>query len=745
MVSTEEPSGSEARFAVPGAKAKSWKKGRPRRIYLSVGFVTLLIAATMWYSLRTGAHMTEVYAPLVGAAMEIKLEAALGHLWFEEVISGDRHEDIATVWEHLERSAWYATAMLEGGQSPESTFIPLENPGLRREIEEVLRKITDFRAVAEERFAAKERAAIGTEVDQRFDALFEGFLAQADHVETSLQLLMASELRRFRTVQVILIAVCIGMAALVAIVLGRYDRKRTQALLDLHASEENLAITLNSIGDAVIATDTDGQVTRMNPVAEALTGWTATEAVGRPLTDVFQIVNAQTRAKVGNPVEQVRSEGVVVGLANHTLLIARDGTERQIADSGAPIRGHDGTLAGVVLVFRDVTEAYAKDRQLRESEERFQMLFEQAPLGYHSLDSEGRFINVNQAWLDQFGYARDEVLGRWFGDFLASEYVERFRERFPRFKAAGRIRGAEFAMVHKDGSRYIMSIDGDIGRDEQGKFKQTHCILRDITEQKRAEEALAKHRDHLEELVEERSRQLEASRAQLQRAARLASVGTLAAGIAHEINNPLGLILMSAQRALEKNDDPKAVETSLRRIKDDVKRCARIVKSVLQFSREQSSDKWPVDVNQCVRRSEEFTRAYADRNGVQLLFECASDLPAVAANPTELEQAFVNLIHNAVEACGDGQTVTLRTERAPVGVRITIADQGRGMTAEEREHAFDPFYTTRQLKGGTGLGLSIVHGIINEQGGTIDIDSQPGRGTRVIIELPVEVSENSKE
>ncbi len=170
MARTEEASDSGAGISARGTEAKSPRARFPRRIYLPVGFVAALIAATMGYSLRTGGHMTEVYAPLVDAAMEIKLEATLGHLWFEEVISGDRRENIATVWEHLERSAWYATAMLEGGQSPEGTFVPLKDPGLRHDIEEVLRRITDFRAIAEERFAARAKAGIGTDIDRRFDA-----------------------------------------------------------------------------------------------------------------------------------------------------------------------------------------------------------------------------------------------------------------------------------------------------------------------------------------------------------------------------------------------------------------------------------------------------------------------------------------------------------------------------------------------------------------------------------------------
>jgi len=146
----------------------------------------------------------------------------------------------------------------------------------------------------------------------------------------------------------------------------------------LDKSEERLNVTLRSIGDAVIATGTQGEVTLMNPVAEQLTGWSEAEAAGKPLDEVFHIINEETRRQVENPVTRVMREGMVVGLANHTLLIARDGTERPIADSGAPIRDAKGEVAGVVLVFRDRTEERAAQRALRESEERFRTIFDQA-------------------------------------------------------------------------------------------------------------------------------------------------------------------------------------------------------------------------------------------------------------------------------------------------------------------------------------------------------------------------------
>jgi len=137
---------------------------------------------------------------------------------------------------------------------------------------------------------------------------------------------------------------------------------------ELRASEQNVTTTLNSIGDAVIATDDHGHVTRMNKVAEALTGWSREEAVGQPLDSVFRIINATTRQTVRSPVEHVLSTGEVVALANHSVLVARNGEERQIADSGAPIRDAHDHITGVVLVFRDVTEEYALRSQLEHAQ-----------------------------------------------------------------------------------------------------------------------------------------------------------------------------------------------------------------------------------------------------------------------------------------------------------------------------------------------------------------------------------------
>ncbi|MHB8202150.1 MAG: PAS domain S-box protein [Desulfomonilaceae bacterium] len=165
-----------------------------------------------------------------------------------------------------------------------------------------------------------------------------------------------------------------------------------------------------------------------------------------------------------------------------------------------------GTSLGWIWKRRNAAfyrERYEAAEFLRESENRFRLFYEKSPLGYQSLDADGRFIEVNQAWLDTLGYERSEVIGRWFGDFLAPEYIELFGRRFPRFLELGEVRGVDFEMVHKSGARIITSFDGKIGRDSYGKFVQTHCVLQDITERRRAEDRLRESEQRFRVLFEQ--------------------------------------------------------------------------------------------------------------------------------------------------------------------------------------------------------------------------------------------------
>src|SRR5579862_4728488 len=174
------------------------------------------------------------------------------------------------------------------------------------------------------------------------------------------------------------------------------QRKQPRTARMVRESEEWLFTTLESIGDAVIATDTDGRIVYMNPVAEKLTCWNESDAIGKDCHEIFHIVNEDTRQPTESPVSKVIRDGVVSGLANHTILIARDGSERSIDDSGAPIRDASGALVGVVLIFRDVTEKRASERTVREQRDILQTLFDHLPLLVAFFDAQGTFKWVNR-------------------------------------------------------------------------------------------------------------------------------------------------------------------------------------------------------------------------------------------------------------------------------------------------------------------------------------------------------------
>lgn len=301
--------------------------------------------------------------------------------------------------------------------------------------------------------------------------------------------------------------------------LTREIHRRQQAEAELRRQREQLEITLSSIGDAVIVTDAAGNVHNMNPVAESLTGWQMQDACGQPLTTVFNIVNEYSRQKVENPVETAIATGKIQGLANHTMLIARDGSERPISDSAAPILAADGAIVGVVLIFRDVSNQRQWLRQLQDSERRFRSVVQSDMIGIGFWDTGGALTDANQRLLDMIGYSHREVeagLVRW-SDLTPREYEETDQRALAEMRRNGFCRPYEKECIRKDGSRFPILIGGSHfeGDPRHGSF----WVL-DITERKRTERDLRFLADasrSLATLVDDRST--------LQRVAQLAVPG----------------------------------------------------------------------------------------------------------------------------------------------------------------------------------------------------------------------------
>ncbi|WP_394788815.1 EAL domain-containing protein [Rhodoferax sp.] len=274
----------------------------------------------------------------------------------------------------------------------------------------------------------------------------------------------------------------------------RFDQMaltRQSAEAQLRQSEESLSITLHSIGDAVIATDTAGRITRMNGVAERLTGWPLAEAQGRPLSAVFRIVNSGTRETVVDPVQRVMEHGQVVGLANHTSLLARGGHEYQIADSAAPIRNADGQIVGVVLVFSDVSESYRVRQQLEENEARFRTLTLLSSDWYWEQDADFRFIQFQGSAHEEIDKAISAPYGktRWDTPTLnvSEDQWEQHKAMLQRHEE---FRDFELQRVDSDGQIYWMSVSGTPVFDAHGGFRGYRGVGKEITARKHAEKEL---------------------------------------------------------------------------------------------------------------------------------------------------------------------------------------------------------------------------------------------------------------
>jgi PAS domain S-box-containing protein len=448
---------------------------------------------------------------------------------------------------------------------------------------------------------------------------------------------------------------------------------------------------------------------------------------------VFVLVNALTRVPAADPVHKVIEKGSVVGLANHTLLLCRDGTEYQIADSAAPIRNAEGVITGVVLIFRDVTEEYRIRAALAESESRFRSLVESSADLIWEVDARGVYTYISPRVRDVLGYAPEELQGKTPFDLMPADEAERVGARFRELLAAGQpIAGLENVNRHKDGRLVILETSGTPIRDGAG-LVQGYCgIARDITDRKRAEA----EREKLQ--------------SQLTQAQKMESVGRLAGGVAHDFNNMLQAILGNAALALQDLPPDSPVRESLEEIEKSARRSADLTRQLLAFARKQTIAPRVLALNDTVSGMLKMLRRLIGED-IDLSWMPGANLWSVKMDPSQIDQVLANLCVNARDAIGGVGTVTIETTNVTLDdtyvqshpecvpgdyVLLAVSDTGKGMDAETRAHLFEPFFTTKEQGKGTGLGLATVFGIVKQNHGLISIYSEPGRGSTFKIYLP---------
>jgi len=484
----------------------------------------------------------------------------------------------------------------------------------------------------------------------------------------------------------------------------------------LRESQQWLATTLRSIGDAVIATDKNGGITFLNPVAVALTGWESEEALGQPVQQVFRIINEITRAAAEDIVGRVLREGTVANLANHTALITRDGREIPIEDSAAPITDNAGQVIGVVLVFHDVTERRRAEEAVQRRAAEMDAILDSIADGLSISDAEGRVVRVNAAAERMLGCCLDET-GTTIAEWQRELHITKADGTpfAPGASPTDRALQGEMAqtvtqVIHSLARALWLSVSAAPIRTTDGTQLGAVTTFTDIT--------------HLHEIQER--------------------MKTFIHMVSHDLRAPLTIMnghteLLHEQFAVSGDE---LARTSIEAIMRSIKRMDAMIDDLVEVARleggQLSLRPRPVPLPA-------FLPAFLTRNaGVlqpdRIVFELAEALPPVTADEARLERILINLLTNAQKYAKPDTPIRVATRALDDGVIISIVDQGQGIHPDDLPCIFDRFYRARSTERkaeGIGLGLYITRLLVEAHGGQLRVESELGKGSTFSFTLPV--------
>jgi PAS domain S-box-containing protein len=524
-----------------------------------------------------------------------------------------------------------------------------------------------------------------------------------------------------------------GRRFIVGMAVDITDRKKAEE--ELKESEQRWATTLASVGDAVIATDLTGRITFMNGVAEELTGWTLIEALKKPVKDIFHIINEQTRIIVENPIDRALEEGVIVGLANHTVLLRKDGIEVPIDDSGAPIKDKDGNTTGVVLIFRDITERKKGEKILEEYRDSLEKLAEAQKkkleiaslyarnLIEASLDplvtvsKDGKIIDVNKATEDVTGYSHEELVGSDFWVFFTEpeEVLNVHKKVF----TEGFVKDISLGMKHKTGRITKVVYNALIYRNPEGEIQGVFAAARDTTELRKAQEEARENAKKLKE------------------AERLAAIGVTAGMVGHDIRNPLQAITGDVYLAktelidLPDSEEKKNALESMGEIEKNIDYINKIVQDLQDYARPLNPKVEETDLKLVIAG---LLAKQSMPDNIELSIKIENKAEKIEADSYYINRIMSNLVTNAVQAMPNGGRLTIHAFRETPYSVITVKDSGVGIPKDIQGKMFTLMFTTKSK--GQGFGLPVIKRMSESLGGTVTFESEVGKGTTFTVRLP---------
>ncbi|MCH8269128.1 MAG: PAS domain S-box protein [Acidobacteria bacterium] len=513
-------------------------------------------------------------------------------------------------------------------------------------------------------------------------------------------------------------------SAYVATVRDITDRRNLEATV--HARTEALAASdtryrdlYDNAPDMFVSVEASTtKILDCNDTLSKALGYSKEEMIGQPLVFVY---HPDCLTKVGDAFDSFVRTGTVHDI--ELELRRKDGSKIPVSLNASAVRDAKGTVLYSRSSWRDISERKRMEEALRFT----QFAYDRSPVAVYWMDSEARFIYVNDAACHASGYSREELLSMAVADIGTQFPAEAWRELWKRIKERGSLT-IEAHHRAKDGTVFPVEITANY-LEFQGK--EYNCALvQDITERKRAEEALRETQ-------------------------KMEAVGTLAGGVAHEFNNLLTSILGYSELLLKKRRGDPFLSKQIAEIKKAGEQAASLASQLLAFSRKQVLQPQVLDLNEIVTEMKETLRGLLGED-IMIMTALSPELGRTKADATQMRQMILSLASNARSAMPRGGKFILATENAELSeaelsendesgiagapavrhVLLTVSDTGSGMNADILSHVFEPFFTTKEVGKGTGLGLATVYGIVQQSGGRIQVSSEPGRGTKFQIYLP---------
>ncbi|MFU8790095.1 MAG: response regulator [Methylobacter sp.] len=504
------------------------------------------------------------------------------------------------------------------------------------------------------------------------------------------------------------------------------NQQLQQANATLQISEEKLAVTLHSIGDAVIATDAEGLVTLLNPLAEQLTGWTLAEAIGHAVSEVVHIISRETRQPVLIPVKEALAQGTVQTLLDDTLLIGRHGSECAIADSCSPIRNRDEEVVGTVLVFRDVTEEHAVQQALRDQQFYTRSLIESNIDALMATDPSGIITDMNQQMQTLTGRSREQLIGSSF-KYLFTD-PEQAEAGIKRVLSEKTLANYELSVRAPNGRETPVSYNASTFYNQNNILQGVFAAVHDITDRKR-----------LDQILQDKNTELESATAIAEKASLTKS--DFLSNMSHEIRTPMNAIIGMSHLVMKTQLTPHQRDY-LTKIQSSSRHLLGIINDVLDFSKIEagklSVEYAEFELEKVLENVANLISVKVAAKGLELVFDVDHKVPSkLIGDSLRLGQILINYSNNAVKFTKQGEiaiTIRLKEETdADVLIHCAVRDTGIGMSEEQIAHLFQKFSqadtsATREF-GGTGLGLVISKKLAELMGGEVGVDSELGKGS----------------